>query len=103
MDLQRAPAHKPPRQLLDLGLQKVVGLRSAEHELEVAVIDRANLGGEVQAIALPARLAVAGHAEEHAHLARYVRPAVTSGLRPISAEIRVFTARLGGDARMSGC
>ena len=50
---------------LDPRLQRRVALGGADRQLEVAVVDRADLDRHGDAVALAMRLAKTGHAQEH--------------------------------------
>jgi hypothetical protein len=54
MHLDGAAADRPADHLLELGLQQVIGVRGAEGDLEVTVVQRAEFDGEVEGVALVA-------------------------------------------------
>ena len=68
VNLKRAPADGAANDLLELRLQQVIRLHRPQRDLQVTIVQRPQLQGDVQAVALVLRLAVAGHAEEHANL-----------------------------------
>ena len=53
--------------LLELRLEQVVRLGRAQADLQIAVVDRPEFDGQMEGLILVTRLAVARHAEEHAH------------------------------------
>ena len=63
--LDRAAANALPHYGLDLRLQRAVSLGGADGQLEVAVVDGADLDRDGQAVALAMRFAKPGHAQEH--------------------------------------
>src|SRR5438552_1718553 len=65
MDLQRAALDALADYFFDLGFQQVIRLCGAERDLEVAVIQRAHLDGNVDGIALEMGIGVARHAQQH--------------------------------------
>ena len=68
--LQGAPADGPADHLLELGLQQVIGLRGADRDLQVTVVQGSQLDGQAEGVTLEVRLAIAGHAQQHAYLGR---------------------------------
>src|SRR5207244_2852513 len=109
VDLEGAALDGPADDLLELGLEEVVGVRGAEGDVEVAVVEGPQLDREGQAIALVARLPVAGHTQQHANLVcsgaitesvtfagRAAGPGVTAG-RPRRSRFRG-----GGCRRLPG-
>ena len=66
VDRERAAADVPADDLLQLRLEHRVRVGAADRHLQVAVVDRANLDGDRQAVGLGPGFAEPGHAEQHA-------------------------------------
>src|SRR5262245_48931642 len=65
VDLDGAAAHAAAYHLLELRFEKVIRFGGAERHLEVAVVQRAQLKGDADLVALVMRLSVPGHAQQH--------------------------------------
>src|SRR5262249_14980560 len=99
--------HGPPfdgsaHYLLELGFQKVVWLRCAERNLEIAIVKGPEFDRQGQSFALEGSVAITRHAQQHSHL-----PTIAPGagqrtrdqlLRPLLALVLAW----GGDVA-GGC
>ncbi len=68
VNLDGASADDAADNLLELRFQQIVRFAGAETDFQIAIVDRTQFEGQMEIFVLIVRLAVAGHAAQHAHL-----------------------------------